>query len=756
MPEKPTAVDRYAACALTNFLFQKTGAIFSILPPGQVAVTNKCIFVGLSAPALKIAGKDPLAFLKDQEYAARSEGGQILLYGKGMHGNLYAACDFMENTLGRRWYTGRQITETPPQWKSVPSQPSFSVERDLAIKPFSRQGGYSFAYRQPSGRGIFDFLIQNGMNIIGDKDHSPGDYSAKCLTVGCHSLFGYIPPTPKDQIRTNIFGWVEKKDYFITNPEYFSMNTGGKRVADQLCFSNPDLRKELTKNVMEHIRRLKEAGQERLVIDVSAMDNTSELCFCPGCGALKKNYQSPGGPIYDYLVELSAAVKDKHPDTLLHTLAYRLNQTQKPPIMPDGKSFSGNLVVQFADIEDQSDADWESPVNRQSYEDLLAWGKLTPHLWTWYYPFNGMIDRMVTDIRLMKQAGVEGVFLEFSHGACPGAIDFSELQVFIYNKLLQDVNRDVDGLIREFTDYQYGPAASLARTYRQEMEAAWKASSTNTAQSAGSRYKRQLTGVTPSTLRKWQELFDQMEILTAGDARLHQNVRRLRRGLDYRTLAGWNELAKACPGYFSDYLAVKKRLGSLHPLDVEKVNDWEMLIKMTGVEKPLPAPFNAMDKTLVRRFVPARGRGAPKIVEDPDAAFGYGAVVNLPDKPFTFGFYQSDTKTHGPKCTIESNDIQPGLYRLYHLGEITVTPVCNIWFSSRSWATNLQLGERLYSPPAPDNDNRYDVHVSLKFNKPIPPTPAEIARNDKASLDTNAPYSVLCDQVIFVKLPVKK
>ena len=107
--------------------------------------------------------------------------------------------------------------------------------------------------------------------------------------------------------------------------------------------------------------------------------------------------------------------------------------------------------------------DWTHPLNRASYEDLLAWGKLTRHLWTWYYPFTGMLDRMVTDIRLMKAAGVEGVSVEFSGGTYNAAIDFSELQIYVYNKLLQNVDVDVPALVREFTDYQYGPAAEGAR-----------------------------------------------------------------------------------------------------------------------------------------------------------------------------------------------------------------------------------------------------------------------------------------------------
>ncbi|MEI7774841.1 MAG: hypothetical protein WCK17_08700, partial [Verrucomicrobiota bacterium] len=131
---------------------------------------------------------------------------------------------------------------------------------------------------------------------------------------------------------------------------------------------------------------------------------------------------------------------------------------------------------------------------------------------------------------------------------------------------------------------------------------------------------------------------------------------------------------------------------------------------------------------------------------------GYGAVVNLPDRPLTFGFWQEDTRTHGAKQAVDASEVPRGEYWMCALGEITVTPNCRIWLSG-SWETKLELGERLYRPPSPDNDNRYQVHVSLKFNPPIPPTPAEIAANDRWSLDTNAPYSVLCDQIIFVRQP---
>lgn len=752
-PGRASQVDEYAVATLAGFLHKKTGAVFPVIAPDRVTPTGRYVFVGVSGPMLARVGADPLARLKDQQYVVRSAGHDIVLYGRGMHGNLHAAVDFMERTLGRRWYSGRSITETP-RWQNALGQPVFTVVGDLAVEPFSRTGGFSFTYRSPSYDWMFDFHLQSGMNLFANPRFQPDVFSLAVMPVNCHTLFGYIPPSPRDQVWPKIFDWVEKKDYFATHPEYFSMTQAGRRVAvqHQLCFSNRELRRELTGNVMEHIRRLKADRHPRLMLNVSANDDPAEFCFCPGCQALKARYQSPGGPLYDYLFELCALVKQRHPDTLIHTLAYRLSQTQKPPVMPAGTVFPDNLVVMFANVEDNTDVDWTHPTNRASYEDLLAWRKLTRHLWTWYYPFTGMIDRMVKDIRLMKAADVEGVSVEFTGGTYNAAIDFSELQIYVYNKLLQDVDADVPALVREFTDFQYGPAAHGARTYLREMEAAWEASSSNRSANAGRGIGRRLTGVSSDTMRRWQEAFDRMEALAAGDARVLQNVRRLRRGLDYRTLAEWNTLTKAWPAYFSDYRAVKKRLGAPPLWMVNQIADWELAIRTAGIEKSLPPPFNSLDKALVQRFVPVRGRGNPKMVPDSDAAFGYGAVVNLPNRPLTFGFWQEDTRTHGAKQAVDGLAVPRNVYRLYPLGTITVTPNCRIWFSG-SWETGLELGARLYQPPSPDNDNRYDVHVSLKFIAPIQPTPAEIAANDRWSLDTKAPYSVLCDQIIFVKQP---
>ena len=58
-------------------------------------------------------------------------------------------------------------------------------------------------------------------------------------------------------------------------------------------------------------------------------------------------------------------------------------------------------------------------------------------------------------------------------------------------------------------------------------------------------------------------------------------------------------------------------------------------------------------------------------------------------------------------------------------------------------SAQLQVGERLYSPPGPDNDNRYDVFVSLKFNKLVDGYKPAYHTVPHPIQD----FSVLCDQI---------
>ena len=188
---------------------------------------------------------------------------------------------------------------------------------------------------------------------------------------------------------------------------------------------------------------------------------------------------------------------------------------------------------------------------------------------------------------------------------------------------------------------------------------------------------------------------------------------------------------------------------SWHPLGSALMNDLATIIKAGGQVKPLPPELADLPPASVKRFVPSNrfsvtAQGYPpvgdRIVPDPDAAFGFAATTYLPEQqprqklPFTFGFRPAPS---APSVTraVPLEEIQPGVYRLYKLGAVTMAPDAEIWMPDWSCSTLLNIGQRLHEPGA---DNCWEVYVSLKFDGP---TYGGDAENDLA----------WCDQVILVR-----
>jgi hypothetical protein len=748
-PAEPNPVDTYAVHTLADYLKQITGAEFPVVDPGDVEKEGTCIFVGLSGTTRDLLKGDPLAELDDEEHVARSLDKSILLYGKGIHGNLWAVMEFLENSLGWRWYS---VHEEP----IVPNMPT------VTLAPFGRKRRFSITYRQVQLNFGTDFYYQNGINMgFALKKRGPQYISKLPSTRFVHSSFSYIPPTPSNRA-ANRFEWQDKKDYFETNPDFFTLNEFGKRVPNkQLCFSNPSLRKELTRNVIRDIEHAKELPGEGLIITIDAADTGGKFCHCPGCQALEERYQNTGGPLYDAIIELCARLRTDYPGVLVRTLAYRRSQTQHPPVLPASVRFPENAVVAFAPIEDAYHADWWNHRDaniQETYRDMLGWGRITNHLWTWIYPNPwgtgaimpvGNIERLVNNMRLMAVAGLEGLFAD--HQGINQRSSFHELQAYLLLKLMQNIDCDTDALIKEFTDHHYGAAAALMRAYIAELEQGRKAMEPPPGVTYNSKNFDDQTFpyLTVDNITKWQHSFDRMEALTADQPKHLLHVQTVRRKLDFATLWKWLSLKETHPDYFADYEVIATRIRAtnaavsktfqVRPVGASIVDDFILKIKAGGRQPSLPPQLGDVDPACVRQFVPIGRRATSAYVEDADAAFGYAAPVHLPDMPFRFGFHQKDRATRDasalpklPKSSkatwtralnrtftlqrrVTADEITPGEYRLYELGEVEVSPTCMVWFSARSWGTHLELGKRLYEPGA---GNRWQVHVSMKFNGP--------------------------------------
>ncbi len=738
-PDAPTPVDEYAVRILAEGLKKKTGVDFPVRDAAG-APAQRRIYVGTSAASLRDRDADPRPALRDQQWVARSVGPDIFLYGKGVHGTLYAVVDFLDASLGRKWcadYYGEK--------------PAFTRVDALELKPFERSRTPSFAYRMLGMPNEFNY--QYGFNICLPEEvckgfgMPAGTLPAFENPVWVHTSFLYMPPYPGSS-----FEWLKGTGYFDKHPEFYSQNQNGQRVAEQLCYGSPGLRAQLTTNILTHIAVIRKTKTDDRPIMI-ALDQedpaTGKFCHCDKCVALEARYGCPAGAFFDYLIELCTPLKVSQPDVVVKTIAYRKSQTLLPPSMPDGVAFPDNVIVVFCGVEDVINKTWKDPENRDTYKYLQGWARLTPHVWVWNYhiysagllmPFSN-IERMALEMKMAKEIAAEGIFLEmYPEGG------FNDLLQYLFLKLAQDVDADVKTLVKTFCEVLYGPAATLAEQYVWELEA---------ASHTGKKdmeiihsvvdFDGPFSYLTPERLHRWQKLFDEMNRLAveaelpqkglvANDDRLQKNVRRLRRNVDLATLARWHDLAKSHPDYYTDYTVVKDRLGMLSLVRASWVNDWIMKIQAGDVHKPLPSALDGVPKADVSEFIPSNkaGKDRVKSVLDPDAAFGYATTISDPDVPFNFGFHQND-KGQAVALRLEQKDIVPGVWQLHKLAAIQLTPNCLIWFSSRSWMTNLELGGMF----RPDSSNLFDAYVSLKF-----------AGKGYGGEGEN---QVLCDRIILVR-----
>ena len=426
---------------------------------------------------------------------------------------------------------------------------------------------------------------------------------------------------------------------------------------------------------------------------------------------------------------------------MVKTLAYRRSQTQIPPVLPAGQKLPDNLIVSFAPIEDCYFADWTHPDPKiqETYGHLKRWGEIAHHLWAWIYPNPwgsghempvGNVERLITNVRLMHRAGVTGLFAD--HHGFNSRSGWSELQSYLLYRLMQDVDCDTGAVIREFTDHQYGPAAPLVRRYLDELEQGRKAMTVlppRVTYKSRNYDDRTFPYLTVDNIHRWQTQFDEMERLVADSPEALSNVRVLRRELDIATLWKWFDLKAAHPAYYDDHRPIAERIAAANnakapagfkpvwTLGEAVISDFVTLIEAGG-EKPLPPQFAGIESDRIRTYLPSRtGGDGPRTVADPEAAFGVAAVVDQPGYPFKFGFFQWRSRVPrsvipGPTMELKKDQITPGEFHLYKLGELDVaTDDSLIWFG-RSWATNLEIGSRLYFP---GERNRWEGWVSLKF-----------------------------------------
>ncbi len=257
--------EKTAAKELADYLAKITGATFATVEESHWKGGAPAIYVGNTAFARHL-GIDFKA-LQTEESLLKTAAGNLVLTGGRPRGTLYAVYEFLENTLGVRWYT--------PWAEKVPRIENCEIPSlDRRVRPYFRFRSHYTSLGDPNvfPHGAWKwFNARNRLNqpSTSELDESVGGW-LKCggRVGGGHGFIGYLP----------------NEKYFASHPEYFSLRDGkrvpGSHHGNHLCLTNPDV----LRIVIEEVKKDIQDDPDGLCYTVACNDGGGEtICDCPRC-----------------------------------------------------------------------------------------------------------------------------------------------------------------------------------------------------------------------------------------------------------------------------------------------------------------------------------------------------------------------------------------------------------------------------------------------------------------------------------------
>ena len=535
--------ERYAAEQLAFFLKQATGADFKIrgTPMEQPGIVN--LWVGGEAEKTDFLGKDGILIQN------RPRG--LLLTGKAPRGTLYAVFTFIEDSLGFRFWSGKQIgyrkdlngKRLPPILISEAEIGKPPVRADLTVEVQDLRYSPQFELREPywgTNLNDPDWCIRN--KVIG-RISKTGTEESK---YGGHlNILGHIQ---------SFWYWLPPEKYFSNHPEYYSMidgvrnwkNPKGKLWADrqtQLCMTNPAVAEELANQV---IIRLKKATSKVDGVSIAPND-WNNPCQCPPCQKVYEAEGSPSGALLMLINRVAERVHRDFPEVEIHTGAYMWYQKPPKNIRPASK-----VVVWFVTQGMNLCEKYDTPRNRVIYERLKGWADVCRNqkLYIWDHganwdhylvPFPDL-GRWQSSMRLYQRLGVKGIW--FLGAYSTPNMELATLRNWIMAKLCWNPNLDVDSLLDQFLVEYYQEAAPLIGQYIRNYHEAYRKS-----QQSFDKWRwsplADCRFLSADLLLKSNQLIKQAMHVVRDNPVLKQRVMRIQLSLWYLFLLRYDELKSA-------------------------------------------------------------------------------------------------------------------------------------------------------------------------------------------------------------------
>ena len=428
LSDLPQLVEQTAAKELKTYLDESTKINWIIASEKDVPENVPQILIGNSSRAKKFF---PEIYQKEFSYDGieiHLKGNKLLLTGHEQRGTLYAVNTFLEEVLGVRWWTSTEQT--------VPVHKTLQLDSlDISYAP-------KLIYREAFYKDAFDPVFATRMKCNGHFGKTTSEYGDHHhFSYWCHSFFELISPDK----------------YFKDHQDWFSEIDGVRQYENaQLCLMNDEMRKELTKNAIEELRRNPDAK----LISISQMDWYGP-CMCEKCSKVVEEEGSQSGPLVYFINAVAEEIEKKFPDVFVETLAY--NYTRKPPLHAKPRK---NVIIRLCSMGCAFGQPLISEQNKSFCDDMAGWGKIAKQLFIWDYVTNFSshvlphpnLHVIAPNIRFFVDNGTIGLFEQGDANCELG--DFVRMRNWIISKLMWNPVLDERDLRKEFLTGYYGEKAT--------------------------------------------------------------------------------------------------------------------------------------------------------------------------------------------------------------------------------------------------------------------------------------------------------
>jgi hypothetical protein len=597
------APEKTAAAELANYLREATGAEFAVRTEAEVASDAPQILVGQSGRARNLLPGVDWAALGRDGIVLKTCGNALVLAGGRPRGSLYAVYEFLEEHVGCRWWTSTEST--------IPSKPTLSIgaiDRVYVPKLAYREAFYEDPMADP--------LFAAKLRTNGHFEKIPADYGGHYTIIGfVHTFYPWLPP----------------EKYFKDHPEWYS-EIGGKRTTHhaQLCLTNADCVKEMTRVVLDKLREDPDAG----MISVSQND-WGGRCECAKCKALEESEGSPSGPIIHFVNQVAEEVDKHFPGTLVETLAY--SYSRKPPLQVKPRK---NVIVRLCSIECSFSSPLESEVNKSFGDDIRGWRAIAPNLFIWDYvtDFAAYIQPhpnlrvLAPNLRFFVASNATGVFEQGDAYCSIG--DFVRLRAWVFGRLMWDPARDPERLIDEFLNGYYGKAGPFLRQYLDLIHDACERKGVYLGC-----YNKDLSFLTLDIMNQAEGLWQKAEDAVRADPELVRRVRRDKLSLDHAWLIRYRQLKREAAATGKPFLGPADPVKAAEDF-IQAARDWKVrnATEGMGFEAYVPELKNiVVPAAFPRDRLDALKAGSGEIGCDLFKLFRRGELSELVDDPKASG-----------------------------------------------------------------------------------------------------------------------